>query len=275
MFKRVSSEINNYINDIYELNKNATSINKYYHKIIFNKDKSLITIFENKPYIMLRLSNVSDMPISIYDIKNSEYIPDDSSFHKLNRFNWKDYWENKIDYFEKYIFNKKKVYYSLLTSFNYYIGLAENAIIYVNEIINKKQKTLDDQLVISHRRFTKKMTLIDFYDPTDLIIDHKSRDISEYLKFLFINKDYDINVIEDYLDKTALSDLGAHLLIGRLLYPSFYFDYLEEAFLTNNFNNIYKLEDRKDEYKLFIIEIIRIISKKYQITQIEWLNKKM
>lgn len=272
MFKKINYEIENSIDEIYEINKIIINNNHYYHEIITNKEKSLITYFENQPYVMLKLSNVSKLPISIFDIKGNDYISlSNQKYHKLNKFNWVNYWENKVDYFEEYIENNKKKYSELLASFNYYVGFAENAIMYVNNALIKENKTSDDELVISHRRFNKKMTLMDFYDPTNLIIDHKVRDIAEYLKFLFVNNDYDIILISDYIQRTQLSILGVHLLIGRLLFPSFYFDCLEEVILTNNFEMIYILNDRKDEYRKFIDSIINCLKSRYEISQIDWI----
>ncbi len=263
------------IEEIDELSKQLYYQDVFYHEIIYNKDNSIITYIDGKPYVMLKLSKVASLPVSLFDIKGKNYIQLNKKLNNLVLFNWTYLWENKIDYFEEQILTKKNEYFSLLPSFHYFIGLGENAILYVKEAINNEKKEYTDQLVASHKRFYKGFTLIDFYDPTNLIIDHKARDAAEYMKYSFLIKDYDISVIKDYLEKFELSRLGAHLLFGRLLFPSFYFDQLELVLTRNEYSNIHKLETRLEEYQLFLIDIFMILKEKYQIQEINWILKKM
>lgn len=271
MFKNCS-DIVSIIDSIYELSQQLSYHNSYYHQLIYNKDKSLITFFEGKPFVMLKLSSVSNMPISIFDIKGLDIVNVDRKIEKIIRFNWTILWEEKIDYFEQQIFSKKDEYGSLLDSFNYYVGMAENAILYVREAL-KNQDEYPNQLVASHRRFYNNMSLIDFYDPTNLIVDHRSRDVAEFLKFLFISNDYDFSVINDFLNKYRLSKLDAHLLFGRLLFPGFYFDYLEKSLFNQIDDSIFWLEDRTEEYNQYIMEIYLILNKQFEMQEIQWLKK--
>ena len=260
---------------IYEINEQLNYSNRYYHKIISNKDNRLITMFENKPFVMLKLSSINNMPITIFDIKGVDFIKLNKTSEKLIRFNWPILWQKKVDYFESQIMEKKDDYAQFLDSFYYYTGMAENAIMYVNEaLLNEKEEYLDE-LVVSHKRFYKDMSLLDFYDPTTLIIDHRSRDVAEFLKCSFLTNDYDFGVIRDYLDHYKLSTLGAHLLFGRLLFPGFYFDHLEKCLFEGCTDPIYWLEDRIDEYNMFLAEIFEILIKRFELQEVKWIIKKM
>lgn len=274
MFKPCD-DIVNMLDSIYNLTQQLRFTNSFYHQLVYNKDNSLVTVFERRPYVMIKLSAVLKTPISIFDIKGNDYVQTDKKLGLLSRFDWTVLWENKIDYFEKQVFTKTSEYSPILVSFHYFIGMAENAIMYVREALVNQKKESSDQLVVSHRRFTRDMTLVDFYDPTNLIVDHKSRDIAEFLKYSFLINNYDIRVIGDYLNKIDLSNLGAHLLFGRLLFPSFYFDFLEELFARGKFENIYNVETRVGEYKLFLADIFEILRARYRIQEISWITKKM
>lgn len=274
MFK-ACDDVVSVMDSINDLTQQLKFSNSFYHQLVYNKDNSLITVFERRPYVMIKLSMVPKAPISIFDIKGNDYVRTDKKIILLNRFDWTILWENKIDYFEKQIFTKMSEYSSILGSFHYFIGVAENAIMYVREALINQKKELSDQLVVSHRRFTRDMTLIDFYDPTNLIVDHKSRDVAEFLKYSFLINNYDIRVIADYLNNLDLSNLGAHLLFGRLLFPSFYFDFLEDLLVSGRFESIYNVETRIGEYKLFLADIFEILKAKYKLQEIGWIAKKM
>ena len=153
--------------------------------------------------------------------------------------------------------------------------MAENAILYVHEALQGIKGNYFDKFVVSHKRFSSNMSLLDFYDPTTLIIDHSSRDVAEFLKYLFLSNNYSFKVISDYLSNFKLSRLGAHLLLGRMLFPSFYFDFLEKYFFGDDSNYICSLEDRISDYNSFLMEIFTVLSQRYEIQDIRWLIKKM
>ena len=70
------------------------------------------------------------------------------------------------------------------------------------------------------------MTLYDYYDPTNIILDHPSRDIAEYVKSAIINNCFDINEFEGYLNKIKFQKTELQLLFSRIMFPTFFFDYL-------------------------------------------------
>lgn len=269
------TKIYSIIDSVYELSQQLNYKNTYYHQIILNKDNSIITMLENKPFIMLKLSKVMNLPITIFDIKGKDIVKVNKKLEKLVRFNWTALWETKIDYFENQIFAKKDKYENFIDSFYYCIGMAENAILYIKEALNSHKASELDELVISHNRFYQNMSLINFYNPTTLIIDHRSRDIAEFLKCSFWSNDYDLTIIKDYLEQCEISTLGAHLLFGRLLFPSFYFDYLEEIIFSDSMESMHLVEERIEEYNMFLSEIFDILLENFELREIKWITKKM
>ena len=69
-------------------------------------------------------------------------------------------------------------------SFSYYLGLAENAISYVNNT-TLKYNSFNSKVTLSHRRIFYPNFKINFLNPLSFIFDLEVRDIAEYLKAMF------------------------------------------------------------------------------------------
>lgn len=232
-------------------------------EIIENKDKKLVTIIDNKQYCLLRFKNSLNRELKLEDIINRNEIKIDQSIKIIN---WKELWEKKIDFLEeKYKNNTDNDLENI--SFYYYIGLAENAIQYINETIENFKPNSLDSIMISHKRIKNDISLIDYYNPTTIIFDHKVRDIAEYIKNQFINNSYNSSLFIEIMEKIELSDFGANLLFARLLFPCFYFDELD------NKKNTYINKMFINSYELFLEEALSILSKKYNMITIEWIKK--
>ena len=259
-----------YVNLNYQLSKYH-----YFFLLILNKDNDSVTWINRKPYIMLKVSNILEEKISIYDIKSDLYINVDNNISMLNRFPWINLWENKIDFFEEYFSDKQDSYKKIFPIFHYFIGIAENALMYLkeNEIESNKDNT--DNLVASHIRVTVNDNLYDYYDLTNIIIDHHSRDISEYIKSAFLNRTWDLDMLKEYLKKNKFSEYGLRTLLARIIFPSFFFDYLEN--MINNQKNIdlLTIEMRTEEFENFIKEICIYFNKVHRLPIIPWIIKKI
>lgn len=265
-FKRVGNnyhfkyEYNNYIlyyfdsdinlEEIYNLSVMLIQNNVLVHQIIINKDNMLVTIVDNKKYVLLKpykdnyLININD----IYLFSNFVIGYD--------KVNWYKLWCDKIDYIE-YQVNEFKTKYPLLKeSVDYFIGLTENAIMLLNDTkVN---------LVVSHKRVSKNS--YDFYNPLNLSIDTRSRDIAEYYK-------NNMNINELKSSMMYLNSYEMLLVFIRVLYPSHYFDTYEDIIngikkeieIKNVINSIPKYEFFIKEVYLFITNYINI--------NIEWIKK--
>ena len=260
------------LTDYIELWKNLSNYN-YFFSIVLNNENNYITWIENKPYILLKISNIRDDEISIFDIKPNLYINRNIK-SSLNYFNWIKLWENKIDYFEELFEQKKEQYKSIYPLFNYFIGIAENALLYLKESEKIVRKENDEQLVISHVRISTNYSLYDYYDPTKIIIDHPSRDISEYIKSSFVNKEFDLEVFKDYLKKNEYSQYGLRIMLARIIFPSYFFDYIELMIINNKNIDILYLENRINEFQNFLKQIIILFNEEYDIPVIPWIIKK-
>ena len=257
-----------YINEAINLNKML--VNTKIMQVIYNINKAPLSFINNNFYILLRKNK--RISFSLEDLYTPIYCNENMlKLNHLNHSNWTKLWSNKIDYFEyqkEYI----KVKYPLLyKSLNYYVGLGENAITIFYAATNYLQKEINDGLVISRRRINLKD--ISFYNPLNLVIDHKARDVGEYLKYIFIEDNYSYEFIEEILNNLDYSSYQYTLLMSRLLFPSFYFDIYED--IVNGYSKekeIIKILKRADEYIEYIKYIYNFINKKKPIVKIDWLD---
>ena len=72
---------------------------------------------------------------------------------------------------------------------------------YLHELIKLNDNINSSSLSITHRRIGVNSTMFDLYNPLNLIIDYKVRDVSEYLKDAFFNN---VNV---YVSASLTSEL--------------------------------------------------------------------
>ena len=79
---------------------------------------------------------------------------------------WKKLWEEKIDYYEYQMSQLSSKYILLKNSFDYYVGLSENAISLLNYIKEK-----DIRFYICHKRINNNEKLDNFFNPTNFVVD--------------------------------------------------------------------------------------------------------
>ena len=264
-YRRELSEIK----DLVELNKRMISSNSLVHEIIINKFNEPISVISNENYVLLRVY-VND--IKKIDINDIIYMLNEnvdlSGLKSLLRTNWVSLWSSKVDYIEYQMGHLIKKYPFLNNTIDYYLGLCENAITYI-----KNLKMFSDYKIpigISHKRIIKDATLFDLYNPLNLILDYKVRNIAEYLKDAFF-KDEDVNYILNIVFKNFWFDkLNLSLLVARLLYPSYYFDLFEEIIDKElDENIIFPLKKKSSKYE----EFIDLIIKNCNLQNLQWLSR--
>ena len=253
--------INEEINDIYSLNVYLTK-NYPFYKIILNKDNKVITIINEINYILLEINNnIKELNLNeIIKINNIPIV----NFNKLRRDNWYTLWTNKIDYFEYQINQIGKKYPIIRESFNYYIGLAETAISLIKSINNEGM-----YLSLSHKRINN---AFDLYNPLNLIIDVRIRDICEYFKFCFFENKNIFKELELFLNYNKLSYNESVYFLARMLFPTYYFD-LYEKIIANEVKEeeIKKIISKVDKYEKLLKYIY--LNFKNNNLYIEWLEK--
>ena len=250
-----------------ELNKIAP-----YATIISNRQNEYITFIEQLPYVLLEY-NKQDVVINIDDILLSQdYSLLGSRFPFLARNNWGNLWTNKIDYFEYQKVHIKNKYKLLYESMDYYIGYAEVAISYFEEIKRTFQQK-ERMVVPSHQRLKKSDTTDKFYNPFSLILDDRARDWAEFLKSFFF-EGYKEEEIVEIISKLPQDTVSLHLLLARLLFPSFYFDLYEK--IINDVikeKEIYKVLEKNKDYEDFLFLCYKTINQRINLRKIDFLEK--
>ena len=270
-FNRTLEELQDIMEICYELKMKGIRV----HDIILNRESSLITKVGENNYLLLKInSNKNEVIdfITLCDYLNKFKL--NSTNSKLYRNNWGELWSKKIDYFEyqiKEIGHDKKI---ILDSFSYYIGLAENAICYVNKINNVIGLSERDNITLSHRRIFSPNTNLNYLNPLSFIFDLEVRDIASYLKCEFFKDGDSLFDLISYLQIKKLTPYSYHMLYARLLYPSYYFDIYED--IMNNEQNeelLIPIINKASDYEQFLKDAYLEISKYTNLERIDWLIK--
>lgn len=259
-WERTEDELKDIIKVSDELKQKGIKISK----IILNNNNSYIS----DGYLLLKLNYFLDDEYSLNKILkyNNKLV-----VQQRYTNNWLEMWKNKVDYLEYQVkelaYNKK----TIVTSFSYYVGLAENAISILNKINSKDNASV---LVLSRLRVKYPNYCNDYFNPVNFIFDSRVRDIAGYLKSkFFANKD----ILEDLelIIQENLTPYEYNLFFIRMLYPSYYFDAIENVLLNNESENvIVEIVSKVNDYEEMLRNIMIRLS---QITNIEilpWLMKK-
>lgn len=271
-FNRDKEELNDIISICDELKIKGFRV----HSIILNRFNSYITNVGNINYLLLKLNSIPTENVNFMDVcYNLNLLKLNKVNSKLYRNNWGELWSKKIDYFEYQIKELGKDKLIVLDSFSYYIGLAENAISYVNKI-NKVINISDSDLItLSHRRIFFPNINLNYYNPLSFIFDLEIRDIAEYLKGGFFSGEDSLLDLKTFLKTKNLTSYSYHMLYARLLYPSYYFDIYEQI-MNNNLDEkeLLRIISKVNDYELFLKNAYIEISKYTNLERIDWLIKK-
>ena len=252
------------INKFYNIYSVLIKTKNYCHEIVFNNNNSILTNYNGKNYILLKKNININRELNIKEI-----LAYDVPVYVSEKIGWKILWEQKIDYYEYQMAQLSKKYNIIKNSFDYYLGLSENAINLLNYIDINEVKTF-----ISHKRIKENEKLDDFFNPLNIIIDSRNRDIAEYIKINFFNNNV-INIKEllEYLDKLNFNFSEMLLFFARLLYPSYYFDVYDDIIQEKvNEESIKKYIEKNISYEIFLKDIYKYVKLKYRIPEIEWLE---
>lgn len=241
LYKTSNNNIEEMLEIVNELIKNGIKC----HLPIINKQKSFLTNINGINFILFEIQINSKEHIILNDIYEINKIKIEKK--EIKRETWYTLWTNKIDYLELQISEFGKEYPLLRKSFPYFCGLAETAI-QLLEIIDVKEYT------INHKYILKDEKLEDFLNPLYMVIDLKTRDISEYLK-ANVHHITSIEDIKYIIKKFNLNKEEVKLLFARTLFPNYYFNTFEEIIAgekKENYISIYIDNVEKNEYLLKI-----------------------
>ena len=255
--------------DIYKLNR-LLSERTNIDNIILNRYGNPITKVNNSFYVLILSNNRNNF--TLVDISNMANVSDinNQPLDKLERNNWEILWANKIDYFEMQVHENAKKYPLIRESFDYFIGLSENAISYLVNTKREVSPTIYDMKVISHNSLNNSL-----YDPSNIILDHKARDVAEYIKMSFFNNNLNIfKELEEYFHYNYYSIYGIRVLFARILYPSFYFD-LYDGIISgkNDEKQLNMIIDKINDYEIYLYNVYLFLKRFYDIPMVDWLKK--
>lgn len=270
-FLYLVSDMQEEINEQVLLNKELGKVN--FPSIIVNNcfDKAY-SLIEGKWYVLV-IYNFTNRRICVSDLANigNNHLKN-VNYRGLDRSDWYTLWCKKIDYFEyqkNYICNKYPLLYNTL---DYFIGYAEVAISYINEINRKIERNISDDLVVCHKRLYINSEMFDFYNPFSLILDYKARDIGEYLKNLFF-----YGYSDEQVKKVLLicnTSFQRHLVMARVLFPSFYFDCYEDIINgVINENEVLPILNKIKDYEDFLLYLYNLLKETDFLIRIDFLER--
>lgn len=271
IYKRKTEEADS----LYKFNNNLVNKNITVHKIIKNKDNNVITIINNIPYVLYKVYINEEKKVTLSEISYLSNLKIDYE-KELMRSNWSILWSSNIDYFEYQISQNGKKYPIIVDTFSYYVGLAENAISYVNNTVLETKQENADIGVLAHKKIRLNDRIYELYNPLNTIIDHKARDLAEYIKLSFFKNNKNIfNELDIYFKYNYYSIYGIRLLFGRILYPSYYFDLYEDIVTgEKEEKEILQITTKIEEFEDYLYDIYYYLRKFYQIPEVTWLTKK-
>jgi len=271
-FNRTDEELEDIITICNELKMKGIKV----HSIILNRFNSYLTKIGDNKYLLLKLNCNKDEVNNFLDVCNNASIFKLNKVNsKLYRNNWGELWSKKIDYLEfqiKELGKDKKV---IINSFSYYIGLAENAISYVNKVNKVIGISEFDNITLSHRRIFYPNTNLNYLNPLSFIFDLEVRDIAESLKIGFFYGENCILDLKTFLRTKKLTSYSYHMLYARLLYPSYYFDIYENIMNDNgDEEKLIPIINKVNEYEMFLKNAYDELSKYTNLERIDWILKK-
>lgn len=268
-YNRGIEELEDIINVSNEMIKKGINV----HKILINRNNSFLTKVGEYNYILFAVSNLNE-EYDIFDmVKISEKLVLNNNKSNLYRNNWGTLWSEKIDYFEYQVRELSIEKDVVKNSFSYYVGMAENAISYVNNT-NMKYGGDAYRIVLSHRRVFYPNYKLNYLNPLSFVFDLEVRDIAEYLKAMFFQKDisFCLDELSSYLKIRHLSLYEYQMLYARLLYPTYYFDVYEGVMNKNgDEEQLVNIIKKCDSYEEFLKKAYLEISKYAKIDKVEWI----
>lgn len=225
-----------------------------FYKCIYNKYNSAFTYYNNQFFILF-VDNSYSFKIEL--LYNGYF-----EINSICSLNWRDLLIKKVDYTLDFFYSNKELFESYLFDyFNYYIYRAEMVIILLNNF-NEYMNVESISFINYNER--------DFCNPMNVKLDVVERNFAEYLRILFIDKKY----LEMDIDKLLMDNsykLNYFLVLIRLIYPHYFFVFVEKKFNDNfemNCKYLFEMINRSDEYEKYLSLLCKKI-KKYQFIQID------
>lgn len=239
------------------LNLNKTSIP--YHLIILNKDGKRESLFQGKSYSLLkmRIPPEENIPMLLCNLK----VDGES--------NWSEIWEQRLNYYDAQlaeIVSSKMIKIVI----PYFLSLAEIAIYNFNKI-EQKFNANDKICTLTHQKISYPNYAVNFYNPYNYKIDYEVRDIGEYIKQAYFFGEFEDDYFIDLIDKLSLNDFMANMLIVRLLYPNYFFNYFDDYIVSKEeTDDIFLIIKKSNSFTELLKKIIQLLANNHQIIVSVW-----
>ncbi|WP_246945704.1 spore coat putative kinase YutH [Bacillus pinisoli] len=268
--------------------------------ILKNKRGEVVSKAEDTLFVLLKC------PYELSTNRNSSLGVELAKFHRrgkripfaLNSLvrigQWKTLWEKRLDQLEQFWAMKVKNQPSdefdrlFAESFPYYVGLTENAIQYlVDTELDEQPTSLDAGTVCHHRFFNNCWDFTQFMKlPTDWVYDHPSRDLVEWARSCYWNKQRSMDkfhqMMNEYESINPLSAFSWRLFYARLLFPVHYFECIEGYYKTGDeevkaerlheLQVMLKESDAYEKYSHDIHFYIGYRSKRNNVPKLHWIS---
>lgn len=249
------------IKDISGIEKRINLTNEMYKKnimvntFILNNKNEYITK-KNNEYIILLKINENDEYIDLEEI-----IKYSNNINYLERYNILDKYKEEIDECEEKLSKYDKEVIEVRKTANYYIGMAENAVSLLKDYKDESEE-------LGHKINIYNYSKKELNDPMNFIKINKLYNISNYLKYKFINNKFDYYELEIIM-KQIKTETEEALFFSYMLYPNYYFDIFENEINIKRIKNLIKNNKK-------YINILRYIQEKTKkckkIKLFVWIN---
>lgn len=257
--KETSNEID--ARNIYNLSNEISSKNILINKMILGKDSTYIINYRNKKYIIIKVCELEYIDILVEDIRKYNICVEPSK--NIYEENELENMIKKADKYEKSAFGFNHEYSKIQTIYNYYIGLAENAISYLYET---KKVCKETKKCLSHLKISKKIGSL--IDVTNLSLNYKLSDFAQFIQLLMINDEPWEHIFKKYIEieKLNLTEFDYRYLYSKIIYPYYVFN---EKVEVNQNDAITKIKRMEDNFK----KIYLLISEICNLPLIDWIGK--
>ena len=231
------------------------------HSLIKNKYNNYITEHNGTKYVLLKINlKEENRKICLEDIKKLSEITIENLYIDINKYNYSELWFRKIKFMELYINDKCKKYKKYYCYYSYLARISANYV----KTVNFKNITYG----ISFNRFDKIKSIYELYSPLNIKIGPIVNSISEYIKYIFFSDNVNYKTTSFLLNNMSYDD--CKYLICRLLFPTYFFDFLKT---DNNEKEFYNILYKQKRFLKSVNEIVNEIKKRYTIIGISEISE--
>lgn len=254
-------DLNNFINSLSNKRINVS-------ELIETKNGKLSFEYKNNEYVIIKMPEMEKVKVNLKDIlKYNINVGNNFDFIKQDEY---IYMTNLVDYFEEKMIGYSEEYPLLQTYFNYYVGLSENAISYLNNCIKENSSLIIYSL--SHKKI-RNCTLGEIVDITNITYNYRMKDIAEYIKYKIINREEWYTEIESLFKSFNLNEFDYKFIYCSTIFPDYFYDLIQNIIDGDRKENeISDLVSNINYVESEISSLYNLISKYCKIPKIEWIK---